>query len=252
MSSAALVQKILAAAADAGYVQKSDRNTQQGYAYAGDEAITEKFRQAFLKQGLLCYPESIEVTDAVQIPRQGKDVPNVLVTLQAQFIVTDGEAQITVASAGQGMDVGDKAVYKALTGLKKYAYRMVVMMVTGDDPEVGREDEATKPRGARNEDRSSVALGADGGASGAAASGARAGSVKPQQDSMSDSQRKRIFALGSERGLTKQQLGSVRQLITGKFNSAQMTRTDAGNLIEVLSNEGMTVAALTGGAVVTA
>ena len=129
-----LHERVLAAAAAAGYVQKTGHNP-QGWKFAGDEAISEKFREALLAEGLLCYPNAIKYDEITILPRQGKDVPNVLVSCSGEFVITDGIASIVVAALGQGMDVGDKAAYKALTGMKKYAYRMAVMMVTGDDPD---------------------------------------------------------------------------------------------------------------------
>lgn len=136
-----LHEKFLAAAQEAGFVSKSSQNTQQHYKFAGDEAISNKFREAMLKQGLLAYPTDIKFDEIQTIARDGKDTPNVLVSISGYLTITDGAESIMVASLGQGMDVGDKAAYKALTGFKKYAYRMAVMMVTGDDPEIARADE---------------------------------------------------------------------------------------------------------------
>ena len=136
-----LHEKLLAAAADAGYVQKSSRNEGQRYNYAGDEAITEKFREALLKNGLLAYPDNLEFVEIQTLPRDGKDTPNVLVHVKGNYVISDGTDSIYVQSLGSGIDVGDKAVYKALTGFRKYAFRNAVMMATGDDPEAARDDE---------------------------------------------------------------------------------------------------------------
>jgi hypothetical protein len=42
--------------------------------------------------------------------------------------------------AGQGLDVGDKAPYKAMTGALKYALLQSFLLATGDDPEDERMD----------------------------------------------------------------------------------------------------------------
>ena len=42
---------------------------------------------------------------------------------------------VDVQVLGEGMDSGDKAYYKALTGAQKYFYHMTFHSPTGDDPE---------------------------------------------------------------------------------------------------------------------
>jgi hypothetical protein len=42
--------------------------------------------------------------------------------------------------AGQGLDSGDKAPYKAMTGALKYALLQSFLLATGDDPEADRGD----------------------------------------------------------------------------------------------------------------
>ncbi len=51
--------------------------------------------------------------------------------------VDTGEA-ITAKVAGQGLDSGDKAPYKAMTGALKYALLQSFLLATGDDPEEER------------------------------------------------------------------------------------------------------------------
>jgi hypothetical protein len=47
----------------------------------------------------------------------------------------DSGEEIVAKVAGQGLDSGDKAPYKAMTGALKYALLQSFLLATGDDPE---------------------------------------------------------------------------------------------------------------------
>ena len=59
--------------------------------------------------------------------------------------VDTGET-ITAKVAGQGLDSGDKAPYKAMTGALKYALLQSFLLATGDDPEDERAARSPAPR----------------------------------------------------------------------------------------------------------
>lgn len=225
----ALHAKIVEAAKDAGYVQKSSRNTGQGYNFAGDEAITEKFREAFLKNGLLAYPDQVEFANIEILPREGKDTPNVLVHVKGNYVITDGEESIFVQSLGSGIDVGDKAVYKALTGFRKYAFRNAVMMATGDDPEAtSATDEkpasAAKPKAEEKAEET------------------------PEQKLARG--KRAIFAKQKEVGLSKDGLAALRLSVTGKQSSKQFTIEDVNAMLRAMKDPAQLAAAQAGGEVV--
>lgn len=244
--------KLLKAAKDAGYVQKAERNTAQSYNYAGDEAVTEKFRAAMLAQGILVYPSKIEFENILPMPRGEDKMPNILVHVRGEFTVTDGIESFTAQSLGSGMDVGDKATPKALTGFKKYAYRMLVMMVTGDDPEAARPDE--KPR---NDASTSAASRATGGGSGDAANGTQGGSVKPVAQkgdpiAATQAQKNKVRAEQHKIGLTDKQLGDLRKKVTGKLTSKDFTNADIDAMLDAMKDPVILAAVVSGGAVVEA
>ena len=56
------------------------------------------------------------------------------------FSDVDSGEEIVAKVAGQGLDAGDKAPYKAITGALKYALLQSFLLATGDDPEDGRMD----------------------------------------------------------------------------------------------------------------
>jgi hypothetical protein len=56
------------------------------------------------------------------------------------FADVDSGEEIIAKVAGQGLDPGDKAPYKAMTGALKYALLQSFLLATGDDPEDERTD----------------------------------------------------------------------------------------------------------------
>ena len=62
------------------------------------------------------------------------------VVMAYTFADVDSGEEIIAKVAGQGLDPGDKAPYKAMTGALKYALLQSFLLATGDDPEDERVD----------------------------------------------------------------------------------------------------------------
>jgi hypothetical protein len=62
------------------------------------------------------------------------------VVMAYTFADVDSGEEIIAKVAGQGLDAGDKAPYKAMTGALKYALLQSFLLATGDDPEDERAD----------------------------------------------------------------------------------------------------------------
>lgn len=236
-----LLDKVLAAAKESGYVQK-DGTHAQGYGYVTDEATTTKFRNAMIDAGVLCFPEEMEFHDIQVFPHETK-APNVLVSIRGHFAVTDGNASLRVASLGQGIDRGDKAVYKAMTGFKKYGYRHLVMMATGDDPEQSREDEvaSTARSGERNRKRSTNGAVSQ---QGEQADSGNTPATKAQQDELKD--------LAKQNNLDKNEMTNLRKAHTDKEKSSQFTQADFEAMRKAIIETGKVKAAAGAGAEVVA
>ena len=118
-----------------GYVQKDGKNEFQGYKYASEANAIAAIRPALVEAGLFMIPS---VESVSQDPHGNT---NVLVIYR--IFDADGNF-ICFRAAGSGNDknskgVGDKGIYKALTGASKYALLKTFMLETGDDPEVATE-----------------------------------------------------------------------------------------------------------------
>lgn len=125
-----------------GYVQKTGRNDFHKYSYAGEADLLDKIRPAMVEAGLLLIPSGKSVSD---VDQHG----NVSVSVEYTLVHKDGEVwPEKIVAFGCGNDkarngsVGDKGVYKALTGANKYLLFKLFQIETGDDPEA---DEREKP-----------------------------------------------------------------------------------------------------------
>lgn len=119
-----------------GYVTKDKKNTAVGvgYSYASDETVSKRIRDGMRSHGL--YVESCEI---VSLSTSRVSLGDAMVTqavIHVRFMFSDGEtAYGPYDGAGMAMDKGDKAVFKALTGARKYAIAQSVLLSWGDDPE---------------------------------------------------------------------------------------------------------------------
>lgn len=125
-------QKLHAVMQQVGYVQKQGENVFHKYSYAREADVVRAVRPAFLEQGLLVFPVT-QSTNVIE-SESGSFLTTVEMTFRVQN-VDDKEDYIDMPVSGQGVDKGDKSVYKALTGAKKYMLALGLLIETGDDAE---------------------------------------------------------------------------------------------------------------------
>lgn len=130
---------------ETGYVQKTGRNNFHGYNYVTEADVIGEVRPAMIKHGLILLP------DVMHSDMDTHGNTNVMVRYRLFHI--SGEC-ITFDMPGAGNDknkngIGDKGVYKALTGSNKYAHLKAFNLSTGDDPErdgdAAREEPSPPP-----------------------------------------------------------------------------------------------------------
>jgi len=121
--------------AKVSYVQKDGKNSFHGYKYASEAALLEQLRPAMIEQGLILIPS---VQSVSQIDAHG----NTVVMMEYTLLHQSGEVwPDKIIAVGCGNDrnktgnVGDKGVYKAITGANKYLLFKLFQIETGDDPE---------------------------------------------------------------------------------------------------------------------
>lgn len=145
--SAKIASALHAVMQDVPYVQKTGKNTFHNYRYAGEADLLEKLRPALIRHGLVLIPS----TRTVAVPDQWG---NVNVIVEYTLLHKDGDIwPEKIKAPGCGGDrakdgrVGDKGLYKALTGANKYLLFKLFQIETGDDPEKDEhhDAEAAKP-----------------------------------------------------------------------------------------------------------
>jgi len=131
-----VAQKILEAMKEMGRVDKDGYNDFQKYAYVSEANMIEAIRDKVMAAGLIIVPSQISCLSQ-PVPSSGEKSQKYLTEVCTEYTIidTDSGDSLTVKFFGQGMDSGDKGVYKATTGANKYFLMKTFMIPTGDDPE---------------------------------------------------------------------------------------------------------------------
>lgn len=134
---ASISKKLVAVMKEVGYVQKAGHNDFQNYKYATEADAIKAIRPAMLNHGLCMIP-SVESVNQ-------DEFGNTNVIMLYRIFDEEGNF-LSFRAAGSGNDrnskgVGDKGIYKALTGASKYALLKTFLMETGDDPEIPAEQD---------------------------------------------------------------------------------------------------------------
>lgn len=124
-----IYQKIAAVMQDIQYLTKDDQVSfgTTKYRAISEEKVTTAVRASMLKNGLVMYPETQDISKDGQIT-------TVNVTYR-MINIDDPNEQIQIASSGQGSDTQDKGSGKAMTYAFKYALLRTFMIPTGEDPD---------------------------------------------------------------------------------------------------------------------
>lgn len=129
------IGKIVAAIAkcstEIGSVSKDGYNRAQGYAFVGDEHIMAKAQSALADNGLCIAPLEMEHASAKNLKET-----QLICTVRVTWLVSHVSGEwFTIQTVGEGADSADKGAYKAMTGARKYAFRLLFNIPTGDDAE---------------------------------------------------------------------------------------------------------------------
>jgi len=141
-------QRIHAVMGDMDTINKNGKNAFHGYDYATEADFIRAVKPLLLKHGLTMTMIDHNVVDVRPLMKDtsnfsGKILATVISTYNIVNI-DDPQDYTYIKVSGQGIDNGDKAVYKAITGAKKYGLANAFMAITGDDPE--KDEQSSKPK----------------------------------------------------------------------------------------------------------
>lgn len=147
-SKKSLIAKLAEACDAVGGIEKKGRNEFQKYNYVKAADVAKAIRHEFFERGILVIIDEKEWKQERMIKtNSGGEVP--LMCLKGEVTFRDETSVLGPFGAfGTAFDTGDKALYKAKTGLLKYALRGIGLIPDEkDDPEFDESvDEQTDPR----------------------------------------------------------------------------------------------------------
>lgn len=153
-----LIQKLAAIRQQIEGVAKKGKNTFQNYKYVMASDIAGELGTALAEHNIIVARRNLKVTHLPPPPpvlvdgkwESGQKNTIVLMECEYGFIDGDSDQELWQPAWGEGRDTGDKAGYKAFTGMLKYFLLQAFLLATGDDPEADspegdRKAETKKP-----------------------------------------------------------------------------------------------------------
>lgn len=135
-----ILPALLAARRDMNPANKGGFNNFDKYNYANEQNWHEAVMPNLLAHDLtLAFSAPNVLRLENRTTKNGGTEYPVQVHLEARLTHVSGQ-WLEVDAYGEGQDRGDKGLYKALTGAKKYGYALLFALPTSDDPEA---DETT-------------------------------------------------------------------------------------------------------------
>jgi len=143
-----LRQKLAEVRRRIGYVQKRGFNERNNYSYVTAADLAGAVGDILAELGIVIVPRLESIAYEPTQPGRVEAARGAQVVMAYTFTDVDSGEEITTKVAGQGLDAGDKAPYKAMTGALKYALLQSFLLATGDDPEDERINHSPSGNGA--------------------------------------------------------------------------------------------------------
>jgi hypothetical protein len=138
-----LRQKLAEVRRRIGYIQKRGFNERNNYSYVTAADLAGAVGDILAELGVVVVPSLESITYEAGRNGGAEVSRSAQVVMSYTFTDVDTGDEITAKVAGQGLDSGDKAPYKAMTGALKYALLQSFLLATGDDPEDERVSHST-------------------------------------------------------------------------------------------------------------
>lgn len=131
-----LVKKLAEIMREVGRIPKNGYNSHQKYNYVMESDISEAVRSLMADRNLMIFPNLVS-KEVISAGTTKGGSSQWLTSVEMEFTIVDGDSgeERTVKMGGQGIDSGDKGIFKATTGANKYALLKLFQISTGDDPE---------------------------------------------------------------------------------------------------------------------
>lgn len=122
-------------------LEKEGNNSFAKYKYFTEGQMLQYLRPLMTEEGLFIFHSTEEIIHR-EVKRGGGDKTELHSIVKTVHTIVDSETgeQFTVKSVGEGIDSGDKATYKAITGATKYLYMKMFGITDSQDPENDSHD----------------------------------------------------------------------------------------------------------------
>lgn len=136
-----LYQKLHLIMGEMGSIEKKGFNQHDKYKFLREADVAQKAQSLFCKYGILLNASLKSEKSEMIVNSKGN--ANLLCNVVMEYTlinVHNPQEQITSSAAGQGIDRGDKALYKALAGARKYFFSGTFCIGADDDAEKDSPD----------------------------------------------------------------------------------------------------------------
>ncbi len=149
MSSPMIYKKMAAIMKEIGYVGKDQRNAQQGFAFRGVDQFVNALYPILVKHEVFMVPRETryesQLKDVVRSSGKAGVDKHVALAMEYDFVAEDG-SKVTVGPVpSEGLDSGDKATNKSLSGSLKYMLIQTFCVPTLDMAEADLESPEIAP-----------------------------------------------------------------------------------------------------------
>lgn len=145
-----MLDALVEASKKIGNAVKSGHNDHDRYDYGTLEDFLNACRAPLLEHGLLLVSRPVcDPLFSEAKTKAGTTMQVARVLVETRVIHAASKGWIAARVWGEGRDLGDKAIYKALTGGRKYALAMVLGIYTTDEPEGDSPPAAASREGSR-------------------------------------------------------------------------------------------------------
>ena len=138
MGESLIHQKIPAIMAEIGAIGKTQQNKFQHYSFRGIDDVYNILHGILVKHEVFIVPEILKVECNTRESNSGGTLVCAVVTVQYTMYATDGSNVIS-SVCGEGMDSGDKAIPKAMSGAHKTFFLQTFVIPT-DEPKDSEND----------------------------------------------------------------------------------------------------------------
>jgi hypothetical protein len=123
-------------------IAKSERNSGQNFNFRGIDQAMIHLSPLFAEYHIIMMPEVLDRHIEVVTNANGKILLHVMLTVKYTFTSTEDGSTVVCSVAGEGMDSGDKATAKAMSGAYKYAcFQALSIPVKGTPDSDNTDDE---------------------------------------------------------------------------------------------------------------